>query len=88
MVSGVTAPARVGRVERTQWGHAPQGQVWLRFVLREGRNRQIRRMVRKVGNQVVSLKRIRIANITLGDLPSGSWRHLTPEELESLLKAR
>jgi pseudouridine synthase len=56
--------------------------------LQEGKNRQIRRMVRKVGNQVVRLKRIRIANITLGDLSSGSWRHLTQEELESLLKAR
>ena len=51
-----------------------------RIVLKEGRNRQIRRMVRKVGNQVTSLKRIRIANIKLGNLAPGSWRYLTKKE--------
>jgi 16S rRNA U516 pseudouridylate synthase RsuA-like enzyme len=43
-------------------------------------------MVRKVGNQVSDLKRIRIANIKLGDLPKGRWRHLTKKEKEDLLK--
>jgi 23S rRNA pseudouridine2605 synthase/23S rRNA pseudouridine2604 synthase len=78
MMGTRTRPAGVQRISARRF----------RIILQEGKNRQIRRMVRKVGNQVVSLKRIRIANITLGDLPSGSWRHLTPEELESLLKAR
>ena len=54
--------------------------------LKEGKNRQIRRMVKTIGNRVTALKRIRVANIKLGDLPEGAWRHLTPEEIEQLLK--
>ena len=54
--------------------------------LREGKNRQIRRMVKKIGNRVTALKRIRVANIELGDLPEGAWRHLTQEEIQQLLK--
>jgi 16S rRNA U516 pseudouridylate synthase RsuA-like enzyme len=44
-------------------------------------------MVRKVGNQVVDLKRIRIANIELGNLPLGRWRHLTKKEKDDLFKS-
>jgi 16S rRNA U516 pseudouridylate synthase RsuA-like enzyme len=44
-------------------------------------------MVRKVGNQVVDLRRIRIANIELGSLPLGRWRHLTKKENDDLFKA-
>jgi 23S rRNA pseudouridine2605 synthase/23S rRNA pseudouridine2604 synthase len=54
-------------------------------VLKEGRNRQIRRMVRKMGHEVIRLKRIRVANIRLGRLPTGAWRHLTPAEKKTLL---
>jgi len=57
-----------------------------RIILQEGRNRQIRRMVAKVGNYVISLKRIRMANIKLGDLPEGKWRHLKPLEIKALLR--
>jgi 23S rRNA pseudouridine2605 synthase/23S rRNA pseudouridine2604 synthase len=78
MMGTRTRPAAVQRISTRRF----------KIVLQEGKNRQIRRMVRKVGNQVVSLKRVRIANIKLGDLRTGSWRHLTPEELEGLLKAR
>ncbi len=52
--------------------------------LKEGRNRQIRRMVRKLRNHVSRLKRIRVAGVHLGDLPEGSWRHLTESEISSL----
>jgi len=55
--------------------------------LKEGRNRQIRRMVKKTGNRVTALKRIRVANIDLGDLPEGAWRHLTEKEIEKLLNS-
>jgi 23S rRNA pseudouridine2604 synthase len=48
----------------------------LRFVLREGRKRQIRRMCELVGLQVVGLKRVRIGQVKLGDLPLGQWRFL------------
>lgn len=57
-----------------------------RIVLQEGKNRQIRRMVGKVGHQVIRLKRTRIANIKLGRLSQGAWRHLTAREKEYLLK--
>ncbi|MEJ2641426.1 MAG: pseudouridine synthase [Desulfosarcinaceae bacterium] len=58
-----------------------------RIVLKEGRNRQIRRMVAKVGRQVVKLKRTQMANIRLGRLPSGRWRHLSSTEVAALLEA-
>jgi 23S rRNA pseudouridine2605 synthase/23S rRNA pseudouridine2604 synthase len=54
-------------------------------VLKEGRNRQIRRMVRRVGNEVVELKRIRVASVKLGRLAEGAWRYLTDLEIEALL---
>ena len=52
----------------------------LRFVLREGRKRQIRRMCELVGLKVVGLKRVRIGKVRLGDLPPGQWRYLRPDE--------
>lgn len=57
-----------------------------RIILKEGKNRQIRRMVTKVGNQVTRLKRIRVSNIRLGRLPEGAWRYLNEKERKSLLK--
>ena len=77
MMGTRTRAARVERISARRF----------RIVLQEGKNRQIRRMVRKVGNQVTHLRRIRIANIKLGNLPSGRWRHLTGTEAENLLKA-
>jgi len=56
----------------------------LRVVLRQGINRQIRRMFDAVGYQVRHLARIRIANLRLGDLPRGHWRSLSKREIESL----
>ncbi len=51
------------------------------IIIRQGLNRQIRRMAKALGYQVVGLKRTRIMNIDLGTLPVGSWRYLTNEEL-------
>jgi len=56
----------------------------LRVVLRQGINRQIRRMFEAVGNGVKRLVRIRIGPVRLGDLPRGHWRALTRRELKSL----
>ncbi|SOY46189.1 pseudouridine synthase [Cupriavidus taiwanensis] len=53
-----------------------QNEEQLRFVLREGRKRQIRRMCEQVGLQVVGLKRVRMGRVVLGDLPPGKWRFL------------
>ena len=52
----------------------------LRFVLNEGRKRQIRRMCELVGLKAVGLKRVRIGKVRLGDLPLGQWRCLRDEE--------
>lgn len=52
----------------------------LRFVLREGKKRQIRRMCELVGLQVAGLKRVRLGKLRLGDLPEGKWRYLDPSE--------
>ncbi|MDO4769910.1 MAG: pseudouridine synthase [Brachymonas sp.] len=57
-----------------------QNPEQLRFVLREGKKRQIRRMCEAVGLHVVGLKRVRIGRIMLGDLPSGQWRFLRADE--------
>jgi pseudouridine synthase len=77
MMDTKTRPANVKRISARRF----------RIILQEGKNRQIRRMIRKVGNQVTDLKRIRIANITLGNLRQGSWRHLSKTEKDRLLEA-
>ena len=77
MMGTRTRPANVMRISSRRF----------RIVLQEGKNRQIRRMVRKVGNQVVDLKRIRIANIKLAGLPPGRWRHLAAKEKDELLRS-
>lgn len=58
-----------------------------RIVLVQGLNRQIRRMCDYLGYEVVELKRIRIMNIELGNLPIGEWRDLTSKELDDLKRA-
>jgi 23S rRNA pseudouridine2604 synthase len=57
-----------------------QNENQLRFVLREGRKRQIRRMCELVGLYVTGLKRVRSGNVPLGGLPVGKWRYLRPDE--------
>ena len=57
-----------------------QNEEQLRFVLREGKKRQIRRMCELVGLDVLGLKRVRIGSVVLGDLPPGQWRYLGPFE--------
>jgi 23S rRNA pseudouridine2604 synthase len=59
----------------------------LRFILREGRNRQIRRMCEQLDLEVVDLFRIRVGPILLGDLPEGRWRVLSAEERAALIAA-
>jgi len=57
-----------------------QNEDQLRFVLREGRKRQIRRMCEQVGLDVLGLKRVRIGSVVLGPLPAGQWRYLGARE--------
>ena len=64
------------RPARVTWQNRDQ----LRFILQEGRKRQIRRMCELVGLGVAGLKRVRIGRVRLGDLPEGQWRYLRPDE--------
>jgi 23S rRNA pseudouridine2604 synthase len=59
----------------------------LRVVLREGRNRQIRRMCALVELKVVDLYRVRVGPLDLGDMPEGRWRPITAEERAAIIKA-
>ena len=52
----------------------------LKFILKEGKKRQIRRMCEMVGLKVIGLKRVRIGKIMLEDLPIGKWRYLSNNE--------
>lgn len=70
-----TRPAKIKKISSRR----------LHIVLKEGKNRQVRRMVRKVGGHITNLKRIRVSNIKLGRLAEGKWRYLTEKEKEKLL---
>ncbi|WAC49229.1 pseudouridine synthase [Asticcacaulis sp. SL142] len=61
------------------------GEQSLSFILKEGRNRQIRRMCDMVELRVIDLYRNRIGPLHMGDLPEGQWRHMTPEERAALI---
>lgn len=73
----VTKKCRVTKEDATRF----------RIILTQGLNRQIRRMCECLGYEVVKLKRVRIMNITLNKLPSGQWRLLTDEEIETINKS-
>lgn len=73
---GLSLDGKALRPARVTWQNDDQ----LRFVLREGKKRQIRRMCEQVGLKVVGLKRVRIGRVMLGQLPQGQWRYLAPHE--------
>lgn len=71
-------PAKVRRIETLAEGYI------LTMAIREGKNRQIRRMCTHCGYTVNSLKRVAEGELKLGDLPTGQWRFLTPDEIRYL----
>jgi 23S rRNA pseudouridine2604 synthase len=73
---GLVLDDRPLKPARVVWQNAEQ----LRFVLTEGKKRQIRRMCELVGLTVTALKRVRIGKVRLGDLPPGRWRYLRADE--------
>lgn len=73
---GLALDGKPLRPAKVSWQNDDQ----LRFILREGRKRQIRRMCELVGLQVLGLKRVRIGQVMLGELPQGKWRFLAPGE--------
>ncbi|MDQ6422222.1 23S rRNA pseudouridine(2604) synthase RluF [Paenibacillus sp. LHD-117] len=74
ILGSLTLPCKVTRA----------GERMFRIILTEGRNRQIRRMCEAFGYHVRKLKRVRIMNIHLGELPVGKWRDLTEDERREL----
>lgn len=75
---GMTAPARVRQLSRAG------DDTWLEITLREGRNRQVRRMLATVGYQAEELIRVREGDLTMGNLAPGAYRHLTEGEVTRL----
>ncbi|PKO60390.1 MAG: RNA-binding protein [Betaproteobacteria bacterium HGW-Betaproteobacteria-18] len=73
---GLKLDGQALQTAQVEWQNPEQ----LRFVLTEGKKRQIRRMCEQVGLKVVGLKRVRIGNVMLGNLPVGQWRYLAPHE--------
>ena len=73
---GLALDGKALKPAKVSWANEDQ----LRFVLREGRKRQIRRMCEQVGLDVTGLKRVRIGSVVLGKLPLGQWRYLRPDE--------
>jgi 23S rRNA pseudouridine2604 synthase len=73
---GLSLDGKPLRPARVAW----QNEDQLRFILKEGKKRQIRRMCELVGLKVVGLKRVRIGRVALADLPLGQWRYLRDNE--------
>ena len=73
-----TAPAEVRVISKQE------GRVVLEILLREGRNRQIRKMCEQLSLHIMTLKRISIGEVKLGNLALGEWRYLTKSQIESL----
>jgi 23S rRNA pseudouridine2605 synthase len=77
---GMTAPAKIKKLKYTR------ANSWLEITIHEGRKRQIRRMMERVGHSVIKLKRVSINGISLGRLETGTFRYMTPEEIKRLKK--
>jgi 23S rRNA pseudouridine2604 synthase len=73
---GLSLDGQALKPAQVDWQNPEQ----LRFVLKEGKKRQIRRMCEMVGLRVVALKRVRVGRVVLGHLPMGQWRYLEPHE--------
>ncbi len=75
---GVTSPAQVRLISRRGSESA------IEIIIAEGKKRQVRRMCSAVGHEVVELKRVAMAGLALDDLPAGTWRYLSAEEISRL----
>lgn len=75
-----TAPAKVDVLETSK------GSAVLSITIHEGRNRQIRKMCQAVGFRVMGLRRVSEGGLSLGHLPVGKWRHLSPAEVKAIMR--
>jgi 23S rRNA pseudouridine2605 synthase len=85
--AGVHLAEGRARVERVALKNAHGKQSVLEIVLTEGRNREIRRLLARVGHKVQQLKRIAIGPLRLGELPTGAYRELSRQEVAQLRRA-
>lgn len=76
---GVTAPARAKRIRKSD------SNSWVEITIHEGRKRQVRRMLERVGHPVIKLRRTAIGGLNLADLKPGEMRRLTVEEVKNLI---
>jgi 23S rRNA pseudouridine2605 synthase len=86
LLQGVMSEGEKLRAEKVFDVHPRAASTELKLVLAEGKKRQIRRMMETVGHPVRKLTRLSIGNVTLGKLKQGQWRHLTNEEIHSLIR--
>ena len=84
---GVHLSEGVARAERVEVRRAHRQSTLLEIVLAEGRNREVRRLLARLGHKVLSLRRIALGPLKLGNLEPGETRPLRPEEIEELYKA-
>lgn len=77
---GMTLPARADFLREALTNS------WIRVTLREGKNRQVKRMCAAVGHGVIKIKRVKFAALTMGGLNPGEYRFLTPREVKGLYK--
>lgn len=88
MTQGIQDDGEMLRAKSVQLIREGEKNRWIEIVLQEGKNREIRRMLKALGLGVHRLVRIRIGNVLLGDLEKGSVRHLTETEVEGLRQQR
>jgi 23S rRNA pseudouridine2605 synthase len=84
---GVHLAEGMARAEQVEIRSHQKESTWLEMVLREGRNREIRRLLAHVGHKVLRLVRIAVGPVALGKLPPGACRRLMPEEVSQLRQA-
>jgi 23S rRNA pseudouridine2605 synthase len=80
LADGMTAPCRINKVRKTD------ENSWIELTMREGRNRQIKRMMEHTGHPVLKLKRILFAGLELAGLETGEFRYLTEKEIQKIKK--
>lgn len=86
LTKGVPLDDGVGRFDRIEEGETTSSHTWFRVVLREGRNREVRRLWGAVGHEVSRLMRIRYGAVTLPqDLRPGKWTEATPAQKQAVL---
>lgn len=87
LAAGVELEDGVARAEQIRVLRPDQGKgALISLVLREGRKREVRRLLRSVGHPVGRLRRVRFGSLRLGSLPTGEWRELSREEVAALRK--